>query len=74
MAFTHKAQLDQAQATLASIERLSGMDNFRLVDWDSLEATWALDHDGAHKQLDDEIRTLGPAFGAAKEGLEGALT
>jgi hypothetical protein len=73
MILTDKAQLDQAQATRDSIEKLARANNFRKVDWDALDGTWALDHDGALTHLDDEIMAIVPAFGIAKDGLEAAL-
>ncbi|KAF3036134.1 hypothetical protein E8E11_004448 [Didymella keratinophila] len=65
--------LNQAQATQDSIEKLAEANDFRKVDWDALEGTWALDHDATLTQLDNEIRAIAPAIGAAKERLEAAL-
>lgn len=70
---TDKAQLSQAQATQASIKKLTGAGNFRKVDWDALEGTWALDPDETYKKLADEISAITPAIDATKEGLEAAL-
>ncbi|KAF3038677.1 hypothetical protein E8E12_007619 [Didymella heteroderae] len=56
-----------------SIEKLARANNFRKVDWDALEETWALDHHGVQEQLEDEIGAIGPAFGTAKESLGAAL-
>ncbi|KAF1930428.1 uncharacterized protein M421DRAFT_412629 [Didymella exigua CBS 183.55] len=62
--------LDQARATQTSVEKLTEVDNFRIVDWAALEETWALDHNDVHKKLEGEIEAKIPAFEAAKEGLD----